>query len=111
MPDAIVGPSVKADHAAWIDETNQCGVDAHDAAGAEALQRPGDQQAVQRPRHGAAQRGQCEQQQAAEIDALVADDFAERAKRQQRCDQRDLIHVHHPDHVGRADMKVGGDGG
>ena len=38
----------------------------------------------------------------------MADDFAERAERQQRRHQRDLIDIDHPDHIGRADMEVGG---
>jgi hypothetical protein len=41
----------------------------------------------------------------------MADDFAERAERQQRRHQRDLVDVDDPDHVGGADMKIGGDGG
>jgi hypothetical protein len=45
-----------------------------------------------------------------DVDTLMADDFAERAERQQGRDQRDLVDVDHPDHVGRADMEVGGNG-
>ena len=41
----------------------------------------------------------------------MSDDLAERAKRQQCRDQRDLIDIDDPDDVGRADVKVGGDGG
>ena len=100
-----------AEHMGRVDEADQRRVYAHDAAGAQPLQRPRGGQARQRPCEGATERGQREQQQAAEIDPLMADDFAERAERQQRRNQRDLIDVDHPDHVGRADMEVGGDGG
>jgi hypothetical protein len=41
----------------------------------------------------------------------VADDLAERAEGQKRRYQRDLVNVDDPDHVGRADMKIRGDGG
>lgn len=97
-------------HPAGIDETHQRGVDAHDAAGAEALQGACDQQAVQRPRDRAEQRGDGKQDQAAEIDALVPDDLAERTKRQQRRHQRDLVDIDHPDRLLRADMQIGGNG-
>ena len=100
-----------AQHMRRVDEADQRRVYAHDAAGAQPLQRPRRRQAGQRPCEGAAKRGQREQQQAAEIDPPMADDFAERAERQQRRDQRDLVDIDHPDHVGRADMEVGGDGG
>ena len=96
------------EHAGRVDEADQRRVHAHDAAGAQPLQRACRRQAGQRPCEGAAERGQGEQQQAAEIDPLMADDFAERAEWQQRRNQRDLIDVDHPDHVGRADMEVGG---
>ena len=124
MPEAMVGPSVKAvattmrvvtEAAALqvpgIDETNQRRIHAHDAAGAEALQHARSQQAGQRPRAGAGERGQREQQKSREVDPAVTDDFAERRERQQRRHQRDLIDVHHPDDVGRPDMQVGRDGG
>ncbi len=124
MAEAIVGPKVNAvatTSALWpkprpssrlgIDEADQRRVHAHDAAGAEPLQRAGDQQARQRPGQRAAERCQREQDQSAEIDALVADDLAERAERQQRRHQRDLVDVDDPDHIGRADVKIGGNGG
>jgi hypothetical protein len=41
----------------------------------------------------------------------MADDFAERAERQQRRDQCDLVDIDDPNHVGRTDMEVGGNGG
>ena len=70
-----------AQHAARVDEADQRGVYAHGAAGAQSLQRPGDQKTGQRPCAGASERGQREQQKAGQIDALVSDDFAERAER------------------------------
>lgn len=98
-------------HPAGIDEADQRGVDAHDAARTQALQRARDQQAIQRPGDGAEQRGDGEQHEAAEIDALVPDDLAQRAEWQQCRHQRDLVDVDHPDRLLRADMQIGGDGG
>ena len=98
-----------AEQPAWIDETDQRRIHGHQTAGAEALQHARDQKSGQRPGAGASERGNREQQQAAEINAPVADDLAERAERQQRCDQRDLIGVDHPDHIRRAHFQVGGD--
>ncbi|MGY4458872.1 hypothetical protein ACVWYI_002832 [Bradyrhizobium sp. LB13.1] len=100
-----------AEHPAGIDEAHQRRVDAHDAAGAEPLQRARNQETVQRPRLRAEQRGDGEQDQAAEIDALVPDDLAERPERQQRRHQRDLIDVDHPDRLLWCDMQIGGNGG
>jgi hypothetical protein len=37
----------------------------------------------------------------------VADDLAERAERQYRGDDDDLINVHHPNNIGRAHVKIG----
>ena len=99
-----------AQHMGRVDEADQRRVDAHDAARAQPLQRPRRRQAGQRPCERAAKRGQREQQQAAKIDPPMADDFAERAERQQRGDQRDLVDIDHPDHLGRTDLEVGGDG-
>ncbi|MGY3364522.1 hypothetical protein ACVWZL_001647 [Bradyrhizobium sp. GM2.4] len=73
--------------------------------------RARNQQAVQRPGHRAEQRGDGEQDQAAEIDALVPDDLAECSQRQQRRHQRDLVDVDHPDRLLRAHMQVAGNGG
>ena len=53
----------------------------------------------------------CEGIEAAKIDSLVANDFAERAQRQQRGDQRDLVDVDHPDHIRRADAEIGSNRG
>jgi hypothetical protein len=100
-----------AEHMGRVDEANQRRIHAHDAAGTKPLQRPRGQKTGQRPRQGAAERSQREQQKSANIDALMADDFAERAERQQRRDQRDLIDIDDPDHVRRADMEVGGNRG
>ena len=86
-------------------------VDAHDAARAQALQRARDEQAVQRPCHRAEQRRDGEQDQAAQIDALMPDDLAERSERQQRRHQRDLVDVDDPDRLLRRDTQIGGDGG
>jgi hypothetical protein len=41
----------------------------------------------------------------------VPDDFAKGCERQQRRHQGNLIDVHHPDDVGRADMQIGRDRG
>ena len=100
-----------AQQPARIDEADQRRVHAHQPTGAESLQRPRHQQARQRPRQGTADGRQREQEQPAEIDALVADDFAECAERQQCRDQRDLVDIDDPDHFGRADVQIGGDGG
>jgi len=53
-----------------------------------------------------AERRNREQQETAEIDPFVTDDLAKRAERQQRCNQRDLIHIDDPDRLRRADMKI-----
>jgi hypothetical protein len=124
MPAATVGPAVvavrhhkrvvaeaAAEQVARIDKADQRAVDAHHAAGAKPLQRARHQQALQRPRAGAGERCQREQRQAAEIDALVADDLAERAERQNCCHQCDLVDIDDPDDIRRADAQVGGDGG
>ncbi len=100
-----------AHQAARIDEADQRAVDAHHAAGAKSLQRARHQQALERPRAGAGQRCQREQHQSGEINPLVADDLAERAERQQRRHQHDLVDIDDPDHVGRADVQVGRNGG
>ena len=98
-------------HAARIDEANERGVHAHDPTGAETLQRPCHQQAVERPCERAAERSQGEQDQSAEIDALMADDLAQCAQRQQCRDQRYLVDVHNPDGLRGADMQFGRDRG
>ena len=41
----------------------------------------------------------------------MADDLAERAQRQQRRDQDNLVDIDHPDGLGRADMEVDRDCG
>jgi hypothetical protein len=100
-----------AQHVGGVDKADQRSVHAHDAAGAQSLQRAGRGQAGQRPCQGAAKRGQREQHEASDVDALVTDDFAERPEREQRRNQCDLIDVDHPDRIGRADAKIGSDGG
>ena len=99
-----------AQHMGRVDEADQRRIDAHDAACAQPLQRPSRRQAWQRPRERAAKRGQREQQQAAKVDPAMSDDFAERAEWQQRRHQRDLVDIDDPDHLGRADLQVSGDG-
>ena len=94
-----------------VDETDQRGVDAHDAGGAQSLQDTGDQQRLERPRQRAEHGRRGEQDQAPDIDALVADDLAERAERQQGGDHGDLVDIDHPDDVGRGRTQVGRDGG
>ena len=88
-------------------EADQRGIHGHHAAGAETLQRTRNQQARQRPGQRAAERGQSEQQEAAEIDALMADDLTERAERQHGGDDDDLIDIDDPNDLGRADMQIG----
>ncbi len=90
---------------------DQRGVDAHDRAGAQALHdaRGGEQR--QRRRHRAAERAQREQRDAADIDAPMSDDIAERGERQQRRDHRELICVDDPDRGGRRRVQVAGDRG
>jgi hypothetical protein len=41
----------------------------------------------------------------------MADDVAERTQRQQRSDDGELIDIDDPDHVSRADIEIGGNGG
>jgi len=98
-----------AQRLAGVDDADQRGVHGHDAAGPQTLQRAGNEQTWQRPGQRAAERRQREQHEAAEIDALMADDLAERAERQQGRDQCDLVDVDHPDRFGRADVEVGRD--
>ena len=42
---------------------------------------------------------------------MVADDFAKRCERQQRCHQSNLIDIHHPDDIGWADMQISSNSG
>jgi len=120
MPEAIVGPSVKAVATTIalrpkprpckpprINGANQRGIHTHNTTGAEALQHARRQQAGQRPRTRAEQRCRREQHKTSEVDPVVTDDFAKRGERQKGCDHRNLVDIHYPDDFGWAGMKIG----
>jgi hypothetical protein len=56
-------------------------VDAHDARRAETLHDASERQRIDRPGHGAGERGEGEEDKARLIDAAVADDVAKRGQR------------------------------
>jgi hypothetical protein len=94
-----------------IDVADERHIDAHDPGRAKPLQDARNRQERQRIREHAKQRGDRKQQQPGDIDAAVADDFAERGQRQQRDRDRELVAVDDPDRKSRAGMKVARDGG
>ena len=65
----------------------------------------------QRMRKRAKQRCEREQHEPCQVDAAIADDFAERSQRQQRDRDRQLVAVDDPDRKRRARVKVPGDRG
>ena len=96
---------------AGIGEAHQRGVHAHDPGSAETLNdaRRGEQH--QRMRQGAEKRRDREQSQARQIDAAIADDFAQRRQRQQGDGDGELIPIDDPDREGRAGVQILRDGG
>ena len=96
---------------ARIGVADQRRVDAHDPGRAKSLHDARHRQQQQGMRQRAEQRCEREQQQSRQIDAAIADDFAERSQRQQRDRDRQLIAVDDPDRKRRAGVEILGDRG
>ena len=84
-----------------INHPDQCQVDAHDAAGSNALQGTRDGQFRQGAGASASQRCQRKKDQSAEKNATRPEQIAERSERQQGRHDRQLIGVDDPNRGGR----------
>ena len=86
------------------------GIDAHDAGGADALEDARGGEKIERPRAGAAERGDGEHDHAGAVDAAVTVNVAERGERQQQDDDGELIDADNGDRLRRGGVEVARDG-
>ena len=95
-----------AQHAARVNLAHQCAVDAQHPGHAHALQSARGNQPRQRRGQRGHDAGQTKNQHAPQVDALVAQAVTQSRQRQQQHQRGDLVGVHHPQGVGRVNLKL-----
>ena len=99
--DQRVDTHVPAEVTTGINDPDQRRIDARHGRSAESLHRARHRKLRERPRQHASQRGKRENDQAAEINLPITDQIAQRRKRQQRDDDRQLVGIDDPNRRSR----------